>query len=347
VPVSDWDVLEVLVAHSRMASEVVTALEGHPGLRLRVLDSGYSIDSIEGDLGGFQPDALIGYQFPAGSLRGLPGLRWLHLTGTGVDHLEPAGLDPGALVTTSSRVPVTAVAEYALAGLFLLAKDLTGVARGERREWFTSGAVQIAGSTVAVAGAGRIGRAVLSRLAALGAHTVAVTRPGGEPVAEAARTIGMHRLAAEAGGFDHLIGCLPGGPGTAGVLSAEVLAALPAHARIVNVGRASTLDTEALHAALRGGRLAGAFLDVHDVEPLPAEDPAWQVPGLVVSPHCAFRFPGEPAGVAAAFLDNLEDLRNGVTPRDRAGWAPPSQTPPGSPPPSQTPLNQTLRRSSS
>lgn len=313
---SDWDVLDVLVAHSRMAAEIAAALEGKPGLRVRVLDS------VEGDPDGYRPDALIGYQFGAGSLRALPGLRWLHLTGTGVEHLEPAGLDHRALVTTSSRVPVTAVAEYALAGLLLLAKDLTGVARGERREWFSSNAVQIAGSTAAVVGAGRIGRAVLSRLAALGADTVAVTRPGGAPVPEASRTIDVHRLAAEAAGFDHLIACLPGGPDTARIIGAEVLAALPAHARIVNVGRASTIDTEALYAALRGGRLAGAFLDVHEVEPLPPGDPAWRVPGLVVSPHCAFRFPGEPAGVAAAFLDNLEDLRAGQPPRDRASWTP-------------------------
>lgn len=311
---SDWDVLDVLVAHTRMAPEVLAALDGQPGLRVRVLDT------VQDDLGGDQPDALIGYQFGPDSLRGLTRLRWLHLSGTGVDHLGPAGLTPDALVTTSSRVPVTAVAEYALAGLFLLAKDLVGVACGERREWFRSEAVLVAGSTVAVLGAGRIGRAVLSRLAALGADTVAVTRQGADPVPEAGRTIGVHQLAAEAAQLDCLIGCLPGGPDTAGVIDAQVMAALPAHARIVNVGRASTIDTAALYAALRAGRLAGAFLDVHDVEPLPAEDPAWQVRGLVVSPHCAFRFPGEPAGVAAAFLDNLQDLRNGQAPRDRADW---------------------------
>jgi phosphoglycerate dehydrogenase-like enzyme len=308
-----------------MAPQLRTALDGQPGLRVRVLDT------VDAGADGFQADALIGYQFGPGSLRGLPGLRWLHLTGTGVDHLGPAGLDPGVLVTTSSRVPVAAVAEYALAGLFLLAKDLVGVARGERREWFRSGAVKVAGSTVAVLGAGRIGRAVLSRLTALEADTVAVTRQGADPVPEAGRTIGLHQLAAEAGGFDFLIACLPGGPGTAGVLGGQVLAALPPHAGIVNVGRASTIDTEALYAALRAGRLGGAFLDVHDVEPLPDDDPAWQIPGLVVSPHCAFCFPGEPAGVAAAFLDNLDDLRNGLAPRDRAGWTLAGQTLEGSP----------------
>jgi len=318
--VPDWDRLDVLVTHCGMAGELVAALDGQAGLRLRVREGAAPADPVAADLGSYRPDVVIGYQFGPGSLHGLAGVRWLHLTGTGVDHLEPAGVDPDLLVTTSSRAPVTAVAEYALAGLFLLAKDLVGVAGGQRREWFSSAANLVAGSTVAVLGAGRIGRAVLTRLSALGARTVAVTRHGDQPVAEAARTIGLASLAAEAAGLDAVIGCLPGGPGTVHALGREVLARLPAHARVINVGRASTIDTQALYAALRARRLGGAFLDVHDVEPLPADHEAWQVPGLVVSPHCAFRFPGEPAAVAATFLDNLDDLRRGQAPRDRARW---------------------------
>lgn len=315
----DWDCLDVLVTHCGMARELVAALDGQAGLRLRAIEGAAAAEPVAAGLGDYRPDVVIGYQFGPGSLRELAGLRWLHLTGTGVDHLEPAGLDPGVLVTTSSRVPAPAVAEYALAGLFLLTKDLVGVAGGQRRDWFSSRATLVCGSAVAVLGAGRIGRAVLARLSALGARTVAVTRYGAEPVAEATRTIGLASLADEAAGLDAVIGCLPGGPGTVHALSADVLAALPGHARVVNVGRASTIDTQALYAALRAGRLAGAFLDVHDVEPLPADHEAWQVPGLVVSPHCAFRFPGEPAAVAAVFLDNLDDLRRGSAARDSAG----------------------------
>jgi phosphoglycerate dehydrogenase-like enzyme len=315
--VSDWDRLDVLVTHCGMASGLLAALEGAPGLRVRMVEGAAPADPVAAGLDGYRPDAVIGFQFGPHSLAGLDGLRWLHLTGTGVDHLTPAGLGRDVLVTTSSRVPVTAVAEYALAALMLLTKDLVGLAAGQRRDWFSSAATLVSGSTVAVLGAGRIGRALLVKLAALGARTVAVTRHGAEPVAEAGRTIALVALAGEASGLDAVIGCLPGGPGTRHALGRDVLAALPAHARVVNVGRASTVDTAALYAALRAGRLAGAFLDVHDVEPLPADHEAWQVPGLVVSPHCAFRFPGEPAAVAAAFLDNLDDLRRGLVPRDR------------------------------
>ncbi|PGH48091.1 NAD(P)-dependent oxidoreductase [Streptomyces sp. Ru87] len=305
-----WDGLDVLVAHSRMAPRLLPVIEGEPGIRLRMAEEAGTDDA----------DVLIGFQFPPGSLAKLDRLRWLHLTGTGVDHLGAAGLRPGVLVTNSAAVPVTAVAEYAVSGLLLLLKELPEVVRDPAAAWYRSGAQLLTGSTVAVAGAGRIGRAVLRRLTALGAHTVAVTRRGDVPVAEAERTVPAARLVREAPGIDHLVGCLPGTPQTRGLVGREVLAALPEHATVTNVGRAETVDNEALHTMLREGRLRGAFVDVHEREPLPPDDPVRSVPRLIVSPHRAFAFPGEPAEVARTFLANLHDLRSGRPPRDLVPW---------------------------
>jgi phosphoglycerate dehydrogenase-like enzyme len=296
------DEVRVCIACCGMAQSLATELADVPGLRLQV-SAGVAAEAREADV-------LIGYHFPAGSLADLPRLRWLHLTGTGTDHLAGTGLPGGVLVTTSAEVPVTAVAEYALSGLLLLLKGLPRL--GRDAPWFRSGALLLSGSRVAVVGAGRIGRAVLARLAALGAHPVAVTRDGNLPVPGAERTVGASRLATEAGRLDHLIVCLPGGPGSRGLISREVISALPSHAMVVNVGRAETVDNAALHDALRAGQLGGAFVDVHEQEPLPDDDPAWDVPGLVVSPHRAFAFPDEPAAVARVFLENLERFRRGV-----------------------------------
>ncbi|WP_248510584.1 NAD(P)-dependent oxidoreductase [Streptomyces sp. D2-8] len=288
-------------------------LTGTPGVRLH-LGEEPGPDSRE-------VDVVVGYQFPPGSLSDLPNLRWLHLTGTGTDHLAAAGLSPDVLVTTSARVPVDAVAEYAVTGLLHVLKGLPDLAAGHQNDWYTSDALMLSGSRVAVVGTGRIGRAVLQRLSALGAHTAAVTRPGrNSRIPGADRHVPSSQLASEASTFDHMILCLPGGPDTRRLISRQVLDALPEHATVVNVGRAETLDTDALYAALREGRLRGAFLDVHDTEPLPADDPAWRVPGLVVSPHRAFAFPDEPAQVAQAFLANLYDLRSMRAPRDIALW---------------------------
>jgi phosphoglycerate dehydrogenase-like enzyme len=311
VNATHWSNPVVLVAHTKMAPE----LASHLAVETPVLCTD-SIADLPADVLA-DVDVLVGHQIPPGALRLLPNLRWLHLTGTGTDHLPAAGLAPQVTVTTSARVPVESVAEYAISALLMLLKDLPTLSqRPQRRPWYTSSALMLHGSTVLVVGAGRIGQAVVRRLTALGAHCLAVTRTGAVPVPGADRTVGVDRLTQAAASADHIVCCLPASPGTANLIDKDVLAALPGHAVLVNVGRATTVEDTALHAALRSHKLRGALLDVHRVEPLPPDDPAWTVPNLILSPHCAFAFPDEPASVGQAFLDNLADLRAGQPPRD-------------------------------
>jgi phosphoglycerate dehydrogenase-like enzyme len=219
-------------------------------------------------------------------------------------------------------VPVEAVAEYAVSALLMLLKDFPVLQRRPQDlRWYSSPAVMLQGSTVLVLGAGRIGRGVVRRLDALGARCVAATATGTGTLPGGVRVIGPDAVLDAAATADHVICCLPATTGTANLVDKELLGLLRPHAALVNVGRASTVDHDALYDALRAGELRGAFLDVHRVEPLSADDPAWAVPNLVVSPHRAFAFPGEPAEVGRAFLDNLSDLRAGRAPRDVVAFA--------------------------
>ncbi|PZO60727.1 MAG: phosphoglycerate dehydrogenase, partial [Pseudoxanthomonas suwonensis] len=101
---------------------------------------------------------------------------------------------------------------------------------------------------------------------------------------------------------DILIDILPGGEATRGMIDAEVLAALPDHAVLINVGRGTTVDQQALREALEGGTLGAAALDVTDPEPLPAEDPLWDAPRLLITPHAAG---GRPVGADERIRENL------------------------------------------
>jgi phosphoglycerate dehydrogenase-like enzyme len=313
----------VLISHASMGPALLKALGDRVSARL--LDSPAALDPArQAEIPGLREvDTIIGFHFPPDALAGLPNLRWLHLTGTGTEHLPATGLRPGVLVTNSPRVAVEPVAEYALTGLLACLKDIASLGeRPSRRPWFGASARMLSGSTVGVLGAGRIGSAVIRRLTALGARCVAFTRTGSPPVPDVAETVASTELESRGPGLDALVCCLPATAATDGLVGVGTLAALPPHAVVVNVGRASSIDVGALYRALRDRRLRGAFLDVHAAEPLPSDDEAWDVPGLIVSPHCGFAFPDEALEVTRGFFDNLGDLVAGKAPRDRVRTAP-------------------------
>ncbi len=128
----------------------------------------------------------------------------------------------------------------------------------------------------------------------------------------------LHEALAEA---DHVVLALPATSATERLVDARALQALRPGAALVNVGRAATLDLDALVAALRAGRLRGALLDVHAQEPLPPDSPLWDVPNLWLTPHGAYRFPEEEQEIARLFVMNLSAFRagralRGLIPRD-------------------------------
>jgi len=90
---------------------------------------------------------------------------------------------------------------------------------------------------------------------------------------------------------DYVCICLPGTPHTRGLLDARRMQLLKPGVIITNIGRGYIMDTEALLAGLRSGRIGGAGLDVTDPEPLPADHPLWQQENVIITPHCASSSP--------------------------------------------------------
>ena len=111
-----------------------------------------------------------------------------------------------------------------------------------------------------------------------------------------------------------LINLLPLTPQTEDILNARTFSALPQGAYVVNIGRGEHLVESDLLAALDRGHLAGAVLDVFRTEPLPADDPLWRRPDVLVTPHIASL--SQPASVAARILENLSRVRAGKPPLD-------------------------------
>jgi phosphoglycerate dehydrogenase-like enzyme len=148
-------------------------------------------------------------------------------------------------------------------------------------------------------------------------HTIGIgrAREPREGYDETAATGDLHALAPR---LDALAMTLPATDLTIGLVSAAVIAALPQKAVLINVGRGSVADQPALIDALRAKRLAGAVLDVFAAEPLPADNPLWDMPNVVMAPHTAALSLHENARIIDLFCDNLrrfasgEPLRNGL-----------------------------------
>jgi phosphoglycerate dehydrogenase-like enzyme len=246
--------------------------------------------------------------------RHAPRLRWLQVLTMGYDPLVVHGAPRGLTITNAGDSYAPTVAEHAVATLAAVIRRLPEMqAKAAASTWDQSVAARIGtlnDATVAVLGFGNIGKEIAVRLRAFGARVVAVTRSGrADPLAdESAAVAQLHDVL---GRVDAVIVAVPLDHATRGLIDARALAALRPHAVLVNIARGGIVDTGALREALAAGRLGGAAIDVTDPEPLPADDPLWTMPNVIVTPHVAGYGGDVPARRVLALLDrNLEHFLN-------------------------------------
>jgi phosphoglycerate dehydrogenase-like enzyme len=132
----------------------------------------------------------------------------------------------------------------------------------------------------------RRGGTLVELLAPFQVSVVALTRSG-RAVPGADASVGPEALDELLAASDYVVAAAPETPATRGLLSADRIALMREGAWLINVGRGSLVDTEALVAALRGGRIGGAVLDVTDPEPLPDGHALWDLPNAIVTSHSA------------------------------------------------------------
>jgi phosphoglycerate dehydrogenase-like enzyme len=234
-------------------------------------------------------------------LRAAPQVRWVHANSVGVDRLRCEELR-GRTLTNARGVFDTSICEWVLAAVLAHVKGLAETWERQRRGvWQHRVTGRLAGRRAAVVGTGSIGRAVAAGLSALGVEVELVGRTAGR----AGTGRGSDRLAEVARDADILVLALPLTAETAGLVDAAVLDALGPAGFLVNVGRGRSVVEADLVGALRSGAIAGAALDVFEVEPLPASSPLWTLPRVLVSPHMSGDYQGFEADMMRIFADNL------------------------------------------
>ena len=207
-------------------------------------------------------------------------LRVIQTLSAGVDRLL-ALVPAGVTLCDAGGTRDVPVAEWVLASILASTKALSELRdrqREHRWEWRQSR--ELAGSTVMILGYGAIGAAVAARLAAFDVELIRVARRA---------RAGVHSiddLRSLLGLADIVVVLLPLTPATTGLLDADLLARLRPGALLVNAARGAVLDTDALLELLEAGRIRAA-LDVTDPEPLPADHPLWDAPGVLITPHLA------------------------------------------------------------
>lgn len=243
----------------------------------------------------------------------LTSLRWIQSLAAGPNDVLSAGFDASQIaVTTGSGLHDRTVAEHAL-GLLLNAarrfyemrdwqlqsrwpQHLGGPQPDRPADRFTT----LRDARVLVWGFGNIAKSLVPSLTLLGATVRGVARSPG--VRDGIQIYGEDSLPELLPQTDALVMILPGDASTRHALNAERLKLLPKHAWVVNVGRGTSIDEDALADALTEERIGGAALDVFEVEPLPESSRLWKTPNLVVSPHAAG---GRPQDAEALIAYNL------------------------------------------
>lgn len=230
--------------------------------------------------------------------------------------VKGAGLSPDELrqvtFTTSAGVHGAPLAEFAVFGVLAGAKDLPTLQRLQaNKEWPGRWCMkQVNELTVIVVGLGIIGREAAIRLSALGARVIGVHR-NTDDLTGVASVVGLDRLAEVVADADALVVALPGTDATHQLISDDVLRAVKPGITVVNVGRGTTIDEDALVAALTDGRVGFAALDVFYTEPLPTDSPLWALPNVLVSPHTAALNDAEDRLIADVFVENARRLLDG------------------------------------
>ncbi len=218
-------------------------------------------------------------------------VRYIHTISAGIDgYIDEVDRCHGSAlpVTNGAGVYSDAVGEHVIALLLAVVHGVVPSVRNmAEKQWPAIPMLgNVNGKTIAVLGTGDIGNNAARICAAMGARVLGFKLHACEPFPPYSEIYtgddGLDALLPQA---DAVLVCLPGSPFTKDMLDARRIGLMKAGSVLVNIGRGSIVNTEALMEALRSGRIAAAGLDVTDPEPLPPDHPLWDCPNVLITPH--------------------------------------------------------------
>lgn len=221
-------------------------------------------------------------------IRASKNLEWIQLRSAGSDHFCQEGiLAPGTLLSNATGAFGPEISEYMLGAVLLLYKNFHLYQKNQEKHLWKNASEgrAIQGATTLVIGLGDIGGTFARKMHVLGSRVIGVKRnvgPKPDYVDQLYTTDGLDEALPQA---DIVAISLPNTPETRHIIDERRLALMKPTAILINVGRGTSVDTDALCRALTAGRLGGCVLDVTEPEPLPEDHPLWDAPNTVITPH--------------------------------------------------------------
>lgn len=266
----------------------------------------------------FRPDIVYSVRFagtsgfPRAALLGPTGPRWIAIAGAGSDHFGTWDT-ARTTITNAAGVAADMMAEYVMGGFLHFTLDVAGLQADKRdRHWRARTVRPLRGATLLIVGLGHTGRAIAARAKAFGMHVIG-TRAHPCAMENVDAVHAASDLPALLPQADFIAIATPLTPATKGLIGQAEITALKPGAVLADVSRGTVVDQDALAAVLANGKIAGAILDVFEVEPLPHASPLWTLENVVISPHCSSVYDGWERASFELFLDNLSRWLQGRT----------------------------------
>ncbi len=234
------------------------------------------------------------------------GVRWVQLSGTGVDNVASAVFEHDRVVTCARGASAVPISEWVLAAILAWAKRFPETFLSEPpRHWnFPNPALdRVEGSTLALVGLGGIGAAIATRALAFGIHVRALRRTDAPSPVDGVQIV--RSLDELLPGADHVVLAAPATARTRHLLDDAAFASMQPGAHLVNIARGSLVDQDALRRALDGGMVAMATLDTVDPEPLPAGHWMYGHPKVRMTAHVSWYTPQLQSAAVDILIENI------------------------------------------
>jgi phosphoglycerate dehydrogenase-like enzyme len=271
-----------------------------------------------------ETEVLCSFSIPDKWQELAPKLRWLQYPGAGVDGLRASGLldsKSQVVVTTATGIHAVTISEYVFGSMLMFNWNWSQMVRlqdahvwAKSAGWYSLGGRELAGQSLGVVGMGSIGRRIAQVGRAFGMRVLGMRRSfSGEQPSDPDLDQGYppERLHELLGQSDYVVLAVPLTAQTEHFIGEAELRAMKPNAYLVNIARGHVIEEQALIRALREGWIAGAGLDVAEIEPLPSNSPLYSLPNVILTPHIAGVSVHYEKRLAQLFADNLRHYRLG------------------------------------